>query len=173
MLVSGILSGQTLRFKNYGTDSKIPDGFIYSLIQGNNGYLWIGTGNGLSKFDGIDFYPVEFPDLVQRYPTSELKDVNGTLWFGCNDGSVFYSQNDVLKPISIQNEKSISTIISGPDNFIYIIPQGAHIYKVNPSKPEEISIYPLDKDFVVFFCMLLPVWRSSSGYTGWYKTLQH
>ena len=150
MLVSGILSGQTLRFKNYGTDSKIPDGFIYSLIQGNNGYLWIGTGNGLSKFDGIDFYPVEFPDLVQRYPTSELKDVNGTLWFGCNDGSVFYSQNDVLKPISIQNEKSISTIISGPDNFIYIIPQGAHIYKVNPSKPEEISIYPLDKDFVVF-----------------------
>ena len=150
MLVSGILSGQTMRFKNYGTDSKIPDGFIYSLIQGNNGYLWIGTGNGLSKFDGIDFYPVEFPDLVQRYPTSELKDVNGTLWFGCNDGSVFYSQNDVLKPISIQNEKSISTIISGPDNFIYIIPQGAHIYKVNPSKPEEISIYPLDKDFVVF-----------------------
>ena len=150
MLVSGILSGQTLRFKNYGTDSKIPDGFIYSLIQGNNGYLWIGTGNGLSKFDGIDFYPVEFPDLVQRYPTSEMKDVNGTLWFGCNDGSVFYSQNDVLKPISIQNEKSISTIISGPDNFIYIIPQGAHIYKVNPSKPEEISIYPLDKDFVVF-----------------------
>ena len=150
MLVSGILSGQTMRFKNYGTDSKIPDGFIYSLIQGNNGYLWIGTGNGLSKFDGIDFYPVEFPDLVQRYPTSEMKDVNGTLWFGCNDGSVFYSQNDVLKPISIQNEKSISTIISGPDNFIYIIPQGAHIYKVNPSKPEEISIYPLDKDFVVF-----------------------
>lgn len=150
MLVSGILSGQTLRFKNYGTDSKIPDGFIYSLIQGNNGYLWIGTGNGLSKFDGIDFYPVEFPDLAQRYPTSEMKDVNGTLWFGCNDGSVFYSQNDVLKPISIQNEKSISTIISGPDNFIYIIPQGAHIYKVNPSKPEEISIYPLDKDFVVF-----------------------
>ena len=150
MLVSGILSGQTMRFKNYGTDSKIPDGFIYSLIQGNNGYLWIGTGNGLSKFDGIDFYPVEFPDLAQRYPTSEMKDVNGTLWFGCNDGSVFYSQNDVLKPISIQNEKSISTIISGPDNFIYIIPQGAHIYKVNPSKPEEISIYPLDKDFVVF-----------------------
>jgi ligand-binding sensor domain-containing protein/serine phosphatase RsbU (regulator of sigma subunit) len=150
LLVSGILNGQTLRFKNYGTDSKIPDGFIYSLIQGNNGYLWIGTGNGLSKFDGIDFYNVEFPDSAQRYPTSELKDTNGTLWFGCSDGSIFYLQNDELKPLPIQNEKSISTIISGPDNFIYIIPQGEHIYKVNPSKPDEISIYPLDKDFVVF-----------------------
>ncbi|HZL76871.1 MAG TPA: two-component regulator propeller domain-containing protein [Bacteroidales bacterium] len=150
LLVSGILNGQTLRFKNYGTDSKIPDGFVYSLIQGNNGYLWVGTGNGLSKFDGFDFYNVEFPDSVQRYPTSDLKDINGTLWFGCNDGSVFYSQNEVLKPLSTQNEKSVSTIISGPDNFIYIIPQGGHIYKVNPSKPEEIIIYPLDKDFVVF-----------------------
>jgi ligand-binding sensor domain-containing protein/serine phosphatase RsbU (regulator of sigma subunit) len=156
LLVSGILNGQTLRFKNFGTDSKIPDGFIYSLIQGNNGYLWIGTGNGLSKFDGIDFYNVEFPDSIQRYPTSEQKDVNGTLWFGCNDGSVFYLQNDVLKPISILNEKSISAIINGPDNFIYIIPQGAHIYKINPAKPDEISIYPLDKEFVVFSACFSP-----------------
>jgi ligand-binding sensor domain-containing protein len=150
LLVSGTLNGQTFRFKNYGTDSKIPDGFVYSLIQGNNGYLWVGTGNGLSKFDGFDFQNVEFPDSVQRYPTSDLKDINGTLWFGCNDGTVFYSKNDVLIPISIQNEKSVSAIIAGPDNFIYIIPDGGNIYKVNPSRPDEISIYPLDKEMVIF-----------------------
>jgi Two component regulator propeller./Stage II sporulation protein E (SpoIIE)./Y_Y_Y domain. len=150
LLVSGVLNGQTLRFKNYGTDSKIPDGFVYSLIQGNNGYLWVGTGNGLSKFDGFDFYKVEFPDSVQRYPTADLKDINGTIWFGCYDGSVFYSQNDVLKPLPLQNEKTICSIISGPDNYIYIIPQGGHIYKVNPSKPDEIIIYPIDKEINIF-----------------------
>jgi ligand-binding sensor domain-containing protein/serine phosphatase RsbU (regulator of sigma subunit) len=149
-LFSGTLIGQSLRFKNYGTDSKIPNGFIYSLIQGNNGYLWVGTGTGLSKFDGYDFYNVEFPDSVQRYPTSDLKDINGTIWFGCNDGSVFYLQNDQLKPLEIQNSKLVIALLNGPDNYIYIVPQGGQIYKVNPSKPDEISIYPLDKETNVF-----------------------
>jgi ligand-binding sensor domain-containing protein len=70
LLFSVILNGQTYRFKNYGIDNKIPNGFIYTLNQDNNGYLWIGTGNGLSKFDGFDFYNIEFPDsLPDRYPT--------------------------------------------------------------------------------------------------------
>jgi len=151
LFISGILNGQTLRFKNYGTDSKIPNGFVYTLIQDNNGYLWVGTGTGLSKFDGFDFFNVEFPDSVQsRYPTSDLKDNNGTLWFGFNDGSVFYSRNDQLKPLSIQNARTVCAILSGPDNFIYIIPQGGNIYKVNPLKPDEISIYPIDKEINVF-----------------------
>jgi ligand-binding sensor domain-containing protein/serine phosphatase RsbU (regulator of sigma subunit) len=150
LLISGILNGQSLRFKNYGTDSNIPNGFIYTLIQGNNGFLWIGTGTGLSKFDGYDFYNVEFPDSVQRYPTSDLKDINGTLWFGCNDGSVFYLQNDQLKPLAIQNSKQVNAILNGADNYIYIIPQGGQIYKVNPSKPDEIIIYPIDKEINIF-----------------------
>jgi ligand-binding sensor domain-containing protein/serine phosphatase RsbU (regulator of sigma subunit) len=149
-LFSGTLMGQTFRFRNYGTDSKIPDGFIYSLIQGNNGYLWVGTGTGLSKFDGFDFYNVEFPDSVQRYPTSDLKDSNGMLWFGCYDGSVFYVQNDQLKPLAIQNSKPVTAVLNGPDNFVYVIPQGGQIYRVNPSKPDEINIYPLDKETNVF-----------------------
>jgi Two component regulator propeller len=122
LLFSIILDGQTYRFKNYGIDSKIPNGFIYTLNQDNNGYLWVGTGNGLSKFDGFDFYNIEFPDSLQgRYPTSCLKNSDGTLWFGCNDGSVFFTENGNLKSVNLSNTRSISAMLSGPDGFIYVI----------------------------------------------------
>ena len=63
------------------------NGFIYTIDQSDDGFLWVGTGNGLDRFDGYNFFHVQFPDSSQlRFTTSSLKDKNGTLWFGCNDG---------------------------------------------------------------------------------------
>jgi hypothetical protein len=44
---------QTYRFRYYGNESNIPDGFVYTINQDNNGYLWVGTRMGISKFDGF------------------------------------------------------------------------------------------------------------------------
>jgi ligand-binding sensor domain-containing protein/serine phosphatase RsbU (regulator of sigma subunit) len=155
LLFSVILNGQTYRFKNYGIDNKIPNGFIYTLNQDNNGYLWIGTGNGLSKFDGFDFYNIEFPDsLPDRYPTSSLKDNDGTLWFGCNDGSVFFTENGNLKSVDLSNTRSISTMLCGPDGFIYVIPQSGSLFRINSKSPKEIKEYSLDQNLILFSACL-------------------
>ncbi len=149
-LFSMILDGQVFRFKNYGFDSKIPNTFIYTLAQANDGYLWVGTGNGLSRFDGFDFYQVLFPDSVTgRSPKTSLKDKNGTLWFGCSDGTVFYTMENKLKQLIIQNSKSISDLIEGPDGFIYVIPQGGAIFRVNPLNPEEVTRYYVDPTLII------------------------
>ncbi len=85
-LFSSFLSGQTYSFKNYGAENNIPSGFIYTLAQADDGFLWVGTGNGLSRFDGYNFYIVQFPDSSElRFAVASLKDRNGVLWFGCND----------------------------------------------------------------------------------------
>ena len=150
-LFSIITSAQIYRFKNFGIDSKIPNTFIYTLTQSNDGFLWVGTGNGLSRFDGFDFYNVVFPDsLTGRYPKTSLKDKNGTLWFGCNDGTVFYTWEGKLNQLVIPNSKSISDIFEDPDGFIYVIPQGGAIYKVNSINPEEITEYFIDPSLVIF-----------------------
>jgi ligand-binding sensor domain-containing protein/serine phosphatase RsbU (regulator of sigma subunit) len=143
--------GQTYRFKNYGTDSKIPNGFIYTLNQDNNGYLWVGTGAGLAKFDGFNFYNITFPDSVAgRYPTASLKDVNGTLWFGCNDGSVYYTNERSLKSLEISNTRSIIAILGGPDGLIYIFPQGGSIFILNPAQPGKVKAFEIPRDLVLF-----------------------
>ena len=150
-LFSAILNGQTYSFRNYGAESDIPSGFVYTINQSNDGFLWVGTGNGLSRFDGFSFFNVQYPDsTVSRYPTASLKDKNGTLWFGCSDGSVFYTEENNLIPVPLSNSKSISDLLEGPDGLIYIIPQGKAIFGINPIKPEEIHKYSFSVDPVMF-----------------------
>jgi ligand-binding sensor domain-containing protein/serine phosphatase RsbU (regulator of sigma subunit) len=150
-LFSVVLNGQTYSFKNYGAENNIPNGFVYTINQSGDGYLWVGTGNGIARFDGFRFYNVSFPDSSNgRYPNVSLKDKKGTLWYGCSDGSVFYSKNNSLIPVPLLNSKSISDLIEGPDGHIYVIPQGKAIFDINPAKPTEIRRYALSTDPVMF-----------------------
>ena len=151
ILLSSLTYGQTYSFKNYGIESNIPNPFVYTINQDDNGYLWVGTGQGLAKFDGFDFYNVTFPDsAVGRYPTTSLKDSNGTLWFGCNDGTVFYTEANQLRKLEISNTREISELLEGPEGYIYIIPQGQSISRVNPVNVNEIKSYEIDGSIVLF-----------------------
>jgi ligand-binding sensor domain-containing protein/serine phosphatase RsbU (regulator of sigma subunit) len=143
-LFSSLSYSQTYSFMNYGTEKNIPNGFVYTIVQSNDGFLWVGTAGKLTRFDGYVFYPVQYPDSTDsRYPTKSIKDKNGTLWFGCSDGAVFYMKENKLISVPLSNSRSISELLEGPDGMIYVIPQGKMVYSINPLKPEEIHQYPL------------------------------
>jgi len=149
-LLAPILNGQTYSFKNYGAESSIPSGFVYTLTQSKDGFLWTGTANGIARFDGYNFYNVPYPDsTTNRYPTAAIADKNGTLWFGCSDGSVYYVNENALIPIAVTNSKSVSELVEGPDGFIYVIPQGQPVIGINPLNPKEINRYALSGDPVM------------------------
>ena len=149
-LFSQITDAQTYSFKNYGAENNIPSGFVYTVDQSEDGFLWVGTGNGLARFDGYTFFGVQFPDSSRlRIATSSLKDKNGTLWFGCNDGSVYYSRKNSLVQVNLPNEKIISQLAEGQDGLIYVVPQGKAIFSINPVRPEEIHKYSFSADPVL------------------------
>ncbi len=146
-----LLTGQIYRFINYGADKNIPNGFVYTLNQDENGFLWVGTGNGIAKFDGFEFHQITFPDSAAgRYPTSSLKDKSGTLWFGCNDGTVFYTRQGNLMPLEVSNNRAITSIIESPDGSVCIIPQGGSIFRVNPSKPNDVRTFVTGQNIDIF-----------------------
>jgi ligand-binding sensor domain-containing protein/serine phosphatase RsbU (regulator of sigma subunit) len=149
-LFSMVLHAQTYSFKNYGLENKIPDGFVYTIDQSDDGFLWVGTGKGLVRFNGYNFYPVQFPDSAMRYATSSLKDKRGTLWYGFSDGTVFYVKKYNPVQVRLQNEKIISKILEGADGLIYVIPQGKAIFSIDPAHPEEIRKYTVPNDPVIW-----------------------
>ncbi len=148
-LFSEVSSGQAYRFRNYRVENGLPSGVIYTLNQDNDGYLWVGTTEGLSRFDGFEFFKVMFPDSSSgRYPTVSMKDKNGILWFGCNDGSLFYTAGRILKQVTLSNSSGtgISSILEGTDGDIYVIPQRKPVYKIDPKKPAEADIITFRPD---------------------------
>jgi len=155
-LYLGSITGQTYWFRHFGTDNSLPDNFIYTLTQDNSGYLWIGTAIGLTRFDGFDFTNVIFPDSVSgRSTTASLTDKNGTLWFGCSDGSVFFSENGRMKRLSMQNTGSITKILEGDDDYIYIVPREKAVFRINKLKTDEVTELPL-KSNLSFFSACMP-----------------
>ncbi len=150
-LFPAVSIGQTYSFINYGAEKNIENGFVYTIVQSDDGFLWIGTASGIDRFDGYQFYPVQYPDSSSGgYPTKSLKDKHGTLWFGCSDGSVMYAKNNKLINVPVSNTRSISEILEGPDGLIYFIPQGKTIFSVDPLKPDEIHQFGISVDPVLF-----------------------
>jgi ligand-binding sensor domain-containing protein len=150
-LFSSFSNGQTYSFTNYGTEKDVRNGFVYTIVQANDGFLWIGTTNGLFRFDGFDFYQVQYPDSsLGRYTTRSLKDKNGNLWFGCSDGTVLYAKGNRLFKVPITNTKSISELVEGPDGSIFVIPQGKAIYSINPLTPGDVHEYAVSVEPALF-----------------------
>ena len=49
------LAAQEYKVKEFGVNDGLPQDYVYSIHQDASGYLWIGTGEGLARFDGINF----------------------------------------------------------------------------------------------------------------------
>jgi ligand-binding sensor domain-containing protein/signal transduction histidine kinase len=77
---------RTLReylLERWGVERGFPGGTVLALAQSGDGYLWIGTDRGLSRFDGVNFR--SFPQAGQLPfavgPVQSLTtDSDGNLW---------------------------------------------------------------------------------------------
>jgi signal transduction histidine kinase/ligand-binding sensor domain-containing protein len=85
LLIYQVLFAQTYEKLNaFTTDHGLPSNHIYDLLEDNNGFLWIATDNGVSRFDGKYFQNFSVKDGL---PSSEalqlIKEKDGTIWINC------------------------------------------------------------------------------------------
>jgi ligand-binding sensor domain-containing protein len=80
-------------------DEGLPDSSVTALAQTPDGYLWIGTYNGLVRFDGnrfVTFDPDNTPALAHARVRQLAVDTLGTLWINTLDGSMTSLQQGVF-----------------------------------------------------------------------------
>ena len=80
------------------TEEGLPHSAITTIFQDRDGYLWIGTGAGLARFDGIRFINVfedSVPLLTDTYVWSISEDQDGILWVGTSNGLIRYKNHQV------------------------------------------------------------------------------
>ena len=73
------------------TDDGLPNDAVTSAVQTQDGYMWIGTFDGLARFDGQRFQvfnPVNTPALDDLRVISLFEDPRGVLWIGHETGAI-------------------------------------------------------------------------------------
>ncbi len=82
-----------LHFERIGTEGGPPPEVITALLQDRDGFLWIGTRNGLTLFDGHTYTsfqhdPSDPGSLSDSTIRTIYEDPDGTLWIGTNTGGL-------------------------------------------------------------------------------------
>jgi len=92
------LHAQNYKFRKYGVEDGICHPFVYTVNQDTKGYIWLGTGEGLCRYNGFEFDGnFEADSLPDAFVKKSYRDREGNLWFGHNDGSItFYDGTKFL-----------------------------------------------------------------------------
>ena len=81
-------------------DDGLPDSSVTAIAQTPDGYLWIGTYNGLVRFDGVRFVtfdPANTPELLHARVRGLFVDAQGTLWINTYEGSLTTVRDGIFK----------------------------------------------------------------------------
>ncbi|MGV9011836.1 MAG: two-component regulator propeller domain-containing protein [Flavobacteriales bacterium] len=127
-------SAQTYKLRPIGADEGLTNSFVHALAQDASGYLWIGTGEGVGRFDGRMVRMFNVADsLSENFVSCILAPANGDLWLGHNEGGITLRRGGVFRKIPLVGLSSSTINAMAPDGHggIWAIAQNNGILHVD------------------------------------------
>jgi ligand-binding sensor domain-containing protein/signal transduction histidine kinase/CheY-like chemotaxis protein len=98
----------------WGYEQGLPQNSVNTIIQTADGYLWLGTQEGVIRFDGVDFTVYDrgkVKSMRSNHVTVLYEDRRGTLWIGTDGGGLTRMKNGGFKTFG--KEQGLSDNIVG------------------------------------------------------------
>lgn len=92
------LSQDHIQFKNYSISDGLSQSVVSSIIQDDLGALWLGTQDGINRFNGKNFEVFSAEkghDISNEFVHVSLADSKGNIWFGTYNGLTKYNPRSV------------------------------------------------------------------------------
>jgi ligand-binding sensor domain-containing protein len=120
-------SGPLLRsevLSTWTTEGGLPQNFVTALAQTSDGFLWVGTLNGLARFDGVHFrgFEKDGPPELQERILKLVRDKDSGMWIASTTGLFHYTHNRFVT-ISIPGNSHalIETLARAGDGGVWIV----------------------------------------------------
>ena len=112
--------------RNWQTEDGLPDNTVTAIQQTTNGYLWLGTFNGLVRFDGVQFKTYDAantPELRSSRILCLLTDPAGGLWIGTEGGGLVRMADGGFQSVPLAgygSSESISALFGDRNGALWI-----------------------------------------------------
>lgn len=142
-----------IHFTNFTQEDGLPDNRVWAITQDKQGVMWIGTANGLAKYEGYNFTNYNLRDTeVLSLETDHVKslyaDEANTLWIGTLGGGLVQHSNGEFSAYELSTSnppKNILTLLgtadyiwAGSDQGLYTIHQPTN--RVSHIKPSDLPL---------------------------------
>jgi diguanylate cyclase (GGDEF)-like protein len=124
------------RMSVWTSDSGLPQNSIDAIVQTRDGYLWVGTEEGLARFDGVRFVVSDrqnAPALGSSFISSLHESPDGTLWIGTYGGGLARLRNNRIEafhPELLGNDR-IREMLPAADGSMFVATGGGGLLRID------------------------------------------
>lgn len=141
-----VAAAPNLRFRHYTVENGLAVNAVCCFYQDSHGFIWVGTINGLNRFDGRTFKTFDLPkgkhsSFVGNIIFSIVEDQNKCLWVGTDLGLMILDlQTERLAPFEaktpqgVQINSRVHSIIIDRNKDIWIATLGQGLFKFEAKK---------------------------------------
>jgi len=136
ILFAAELAGQTLPFRTYSIEHGLSESVVHSLLQDEKGFIWMGTGFGLNRFDGVRFkHYYQDEGLPNNRVNALMQASDGKIWIGTDSGIAYLKSDsihtpDVLEPL---HESLVLSIYEDNTRAVWIATEGNGLWRYSSS----------------------------------------
>jgi ligand-binding sensor domain-containing protein len=134
-------------FEHFSIPEGLSNPTVFSVIQDSYGFIWIGTADGLNRYDGYEFkvYKNDPADSMSLPGGGEIwaisEDSDGNLWIGGQSFLVLYDRvNDNFKKVTmdlsyyVNPSPLIYSILSDSKNRMWVATRNHGVHLINPRR---------------------------------------
>ena len=117
------------RIVQYSIPQGLSQSAVNCIMQDSQGFIWIGTQDGLNKFDGYEFtvyrhQPSDTNTISNGYIKAIVEDPDGNIWLGTRDGLNMLDPNTERITSYFFNPLDIYSISNNEVHSLYIDKEG-------------------------------------------------
>lgn len=134
-----------LRWREYGYDDGLRNSSISAICQDQRGFIWVGTEEGLHRFDGKSFQVFMRPEGLPSSAVQALHaSPDGGLWVGTYRGLARREGNRFVAVGTEHPElaKSITALASGADGSLHVGTSAGPYRQVSGVRFEAMASWP-------------------------------
>jgi len=132
LLASGYVYAERLANEHFTTDRGLISDHINVLTPDSRGFVWIGTNEGVSRFDGASFENYTKRDgLPDNRVTGIAEDRGGGIWIATEGGLARVTANEARIRIAGARQP-INAVVLGGDGAIWAA-AGTSLLRIDPN----------------------------------------